>query len=100
MPMWKCFLRTSWCPTCATFRRRQRRGISGWWKQMQRAEGVTEKLKARDPMAWVGRMNGIAAPARTIVMEEWGEPITNMAGTYFGGYLPCFLENTSYHLSY
>lgn len=41
-------------------------------EQMQRAEGVTEKLKARDPMAWVGRMNGIAAWARKIVMEEWG----------------------------
>ena len=41
-------------------------------EQMQRAEGVTEEWKARDPMAWVGRMNGIAARARTIVMEEWG----------------------------
>lgn len=41
-------------------------------EQMQRAEGVTEKLKARDPMAWGGRMNGIAARARKIVMEEWG----------------------------
>ena len=39
-------------------------------EQMQQAEGVTEELKARDPMAWVGRMNGIAARARTIVMEE------------------------------
>ena len=39
-------------------------------EQMQRAEGVTEELKARDPMAWVGRMNGITAPARKIVMKE------------------------------
>jgi hypothetical protein len=38
---------------------------------MQQAEGVTEELKARDPMAWVGRMNGIAAQAKEIVMEEW-----------------------------
>lgn len=41
-------------------------------EQIRQAEGVTEEWKARDPMAWVGRMNGIAAPARTIVMEEWG----------------------------
>lgn len=39
-------------------------------EQMQRAEGVTEELKARDPMAWVGRMNVITAPARKIVMKE------------------------------
>ena len=38
---------------------------------MQQAEGVTEELKARDPMAGVGRMNGIAAQAKEIVMEEW-----------------------------
>ena len=42
-------------------------------EQIRQAEGVTEELKASDPMAWVGRMNGIAAPARTIVMEEWGK---------------------------
>ena len=39
--------------------------------QMKAAEGVTEELKVRDPMAWVGRMNGIAARAREMVMEEW-----------------------------
>ena len=40
-------------------------------EQMRQVEGVTEEWKARDPMAWVGRMNGIAARAREIVMEEW-----------------------------
>ena len=40
-------------------------------EQMRQAEGVTEEWKARDPMAWVGRMNGIAARAREMVMEEW-----------------------------
>ena len=40
-------------------------------EQMQQAEGVTEEWKARDPMAWVGRMNGIVARAREMVMEEW-----------------------------
>lgn len=40
-------------------------------EQIRQAEGVTEEWKARDPMAWVGRMNGIAARVRKIVMEEW-----------------------------
>ena len=39
-------------------------------EQMKNAEGVTEELKVRDQMAWVGRMNNIAARAREIVMEE------------------------------
>ena len=39
-------------------------------EQMKKAEGVTEELKSRDQMAWVGRMNNIAARAREIVMEE------------------------------
>ncbi len=38
--------------------------------QMKKAEGVTEELKSHDQMAWVGRMNNIAARAREIVMEE------------------------------
>ncbi len=39
-------------------------------EQMKKAEGVTEELKGRDQMAWVGRMNNIAARAREIVIEE------------------------------
>ena len=39
-------------------------------EQMKRAEGVTEGLKARDPMEWVRRMNGIAARAEEIVLQE------------------------------
>ena len=39
-------------------------------EQMKKAEGVTEELKNRDQMAWVGRMNNIAARAREIVMAE------------------------------
>ena len=39
-------------------------------EQMKKAEGVTEELKGRDQMAWVGRMNNIAARAKEIVMEE------------------------------
>ena len=39
-------------------------------EQMKTAEGVTESLKANDPMAWVQRMNGIRARAEEIVREE------------------------------
>ncbi len=39
-------------------------------KQMAEAEGVTEKLKAADPMAWVGRMNNIRSRAMEIVNSE------------------------------
>ena len=38
--------------------------------QMKTAEGVTESLKAADPMAWVQRMNNIRARAEEIVREE------------------------------
>ena len=39
-------------------------------EQMKTAEGVTESLKAADPMAWVQRMNNIRARAEKIVREE------------------------------
>jgi len=39
-------------------------------QQMKEAEGVTEALKAADPMAWVQRMNSIAVRAEEIVREE------------------------------
>lgn len=39
-------------------------------KQMAEAEGVTEALKAADPMAWVGRMNSIRNRAMEIVSAE------------------------------
>ena len=38
--------------------------------QMQAAEGVTEELKAVDPIAWVQHMNNIRARAEEIVREE------------------------------
>ena len=38
--------------------------------QMKVAEGITEALKASDPMAWVQRMNNIRARAEEIVREE------------------------------
>ncbi len=39
-------------------------------RQIQIAEGVTEALKASDPMAWVQRMNNIRVRAEENVREE------------------------------
>ena len=39
-------------------------------EQMKIAEGITEALKASDPMAWVGAMNNIRARADEIIREE------------------------------
>lgn len=39
-------------------------------KQMAEAEGVTETLKADDPMEWVGRMNNIRNRATEIINTE------------------------------
>lgn len=38
--------------------------------QMKMAEGVTEELKAADPMAWVQRMNNIRNRAEKIILRE------------------------------
>ena len=38
--------------------------------QLKSAEGVTEGLKASDPMRWTQRMNNIAARAEEIIREE------------------------------
>ena len=38
--------------------------------QMQAAEGVTEELKARDQLAWVGAMNSIRIRAEEIIRSE------------------------------
>ena len=39
-------------------------------QQMKEAEGVTETLKAADPMTWVQRMNSIRNRAEEIIREE------------------------------
>ena len=38
--------------------------------QLAATEGITDELKARDQMAWVGRMNGIRSRAAEIVNKE------------------------------
>lgn len=37
---------------------------------MAKAQGITERLKSDDQMAWVGRMNNIRAAAEEIVLGE------------------------------
>ena len=39
-------------------------------EQMRAAEGITEALKASDPMAWVQHMNNIRARTEETVREE------------------------------
>ena len=39
-------------------------------KQHAVADGVTEALKADDPMAWVRKMNGVRQQANEVVMQE------------------------------
>lgn len=39
-------------------------------EQMKAAEGVTEKLKARNQLEWVGRMNNIRNRAEEIIKSE------------------------------
>ena len=39
-------------------------------QQMAEAQGITETMKAADPMAWVGRMNNIRVSATEIVNAE------------------------------
>ncbi len=39
-------------------------------EQMKSAEGITEDLKAADPMTWVGAMNSICNRAEEIILRE------------------------------
>lgn len=38
--------------------------------QMQAAEGITEELKSRDPLAWIRAMNSIQSRAEEILLSE------------------------------
>ena len=37
---------------------------------MKEKQGITEELKSRDPMAWVGAMNNIHSAAEEILFSE------------------------------
>ena len=47
-------------------------------EQMKTDEGISEALKASDPMAWVGAMNNIRNRAEEIILQEliYGEDAT------------------------
>ena len=38
--------------------------------RMMEAAGVTEELKGRDPMRWVGLMNTLKAQAEEVILTE------------------------------
>ncbi len=38
--------------------------------ELMKSAGVTEELKARDPMKWVGLMNSLKAQAEEIILTE------------------------------
>ena len=38
--------------------------------RMMEAAGVTEELKSRDPMRWVGLMNTLKAQVEEVVLKE------------------------------
>ena len=38
--------------------------------RVSRLPGVTEELKARDPMRWVGLMNTLKAQAEEVILQE------------------------------
>ena len=38
--------------------------------RMMEAAGVTEELKARDPMRWVGLMNTLKAQVEEVIFQE------------------------------
>ena len=50
--------------------RAARKRMDAMLPHMMEAEGVTEELKARDPMRWVGLMNTLKAQAEEIIQDE------------------------------
>ena len=56
-------------PYLQTFNAQAEERMQRLVEQMKQTEGVTEGLKARDPMEWVCRMNGIAARAEEVVLQ-------------------------------
>ena len=50
--------------------REARERMDAMLPRMMESAGVTEELKARDPMRWVGLMNTLKAQAEEIVFQE------------------------------
>ena len=54
----------------SAFTKVARERIDAMLPRMMEAAGVTEELKASDPMRWVGLMNTLKAQAEEIVLDE------------------------------
>ncbi len=54
----------------ASIEREAERRMDSLLPQMMKAAGVTEELKARDQMAWVGLMNCCKAQVEEIILAE------------------------------
>ena len=50
--------------------RTARERMAAMLPRMMEAAGVTEELKARDPMRWVGLMNTLKAQAEEVIFQE------------------------------
>ena len=46
------------------------RRLEQMMQALMKAAGVTEDLKARDPMTWVGLMNSCKAQAEEVILQE------------------------------
>ena len=44
--------------------------VEFWVRQMGAQKGITEALKAHEPMAWVGKMENVRARAEELVFDE------------------------------
>ena len=56
--------------TITDFGMNYREWLETFVEQMEQAQGITEQLKADDPIAWVGRIYNIQACAMEIVNGE------------------------------
>ena len=54
----------------SAFTKVARERIDAMLPRMMEAAGVTEELKVRDPMRWVGLMNTLKAQAEEIIQDE------------------------------
>ncbi len=54
----------------SAFTKAARERMDAMLPRMMEAAGVTEELKARDPMRWVGLMNTLKAQAEEIIRLE------------------------------
>lgn len=57
-------------PHLLEIERAARERMDAMLPRIMEAAGVTEELKARDPMRWVGLMNTLKAQAEEIVLSE------------------------------